>query len=175
MVWVKLGILIVLIIVLIYLSRRVLAQTPHGFYRLFAFISILILIFLNSDSWFANPFSIQQLFSWLLLLTSIFLVIHGLTLLKQIGQPNGNFENTTHLVISGAYHFIRHPLYASLLALTWGAGLKAITIPSLCLSLVATVFLYATARVEEQENLMRFGAEYQEYMRKTKLFIPFIW
>ena len=34
------------------------------------------------------------------------------------------FENTVKLVEVGLYRFIRHPMYASLLLLAWGAFLK---------------------------------------------------
>ena len=42
------------------------------------------------------------------------------------------------------------------------------------LAAVATGAVYLTARVEEQENLRNFGAEYAEYMRETHMFIPFV-
>jgi protein-S-isoprenylcysteine O-methyltransferase Ste14 len=36
------------------------------------------------------------------------------------------------------------------------------------------LFLVATARVEEAENLRFFGEEYQEYMKRTKMFVPYL-
>jgi len=39
---------------------------------------------------------------------------------------------------------------------------------------VATLFLVATARAEESENLQKFGTEYAEYMKKTRMFVPFL-
>jgi Phospholipid methyltransferase len=62
-------------------------------------------------------------------------------------------EKTTCLVRSGAYRIIRHPLYASLLALAWGAFLKAPSWLGLVLAAVATGAIYLAARAEEQENL----------------------
>ncbi len=37
-----------------------------------------------------------------------------------------------------------------------------------------TLFLVATARAEERENLADFGAQYAEYMRRSKRFVPFV-
>jgi protein-S-isoprenylcysteine O-methyltransferase Ste14 len=37
-----------------------------------------------------------------------------------------------------------------------------------------TAFLIATAKVEEVENLSKFGADYAAYMKTTKMFIPFL-
>ncbi len=42
------------------------------------------------------------------------------------------------------------------------------------LALLCTAFLFATARVEERENINFFGDEYVEYMRHSKMFIPFV-
>jgi hypothetical protein len=87
----------------------------HGFFRFFAFEATLGLILLNLRDWFRAPFSWHQLISWVLLVSSLLLVIHGFYLLRRIGRPVGDFEQTTHLVRVGAYRYIRHPLYASLL------------------------------------------------------------
>ncbi|MFB0564962.1 MAG: isoprenylcysteine carboxylmethyltransferase family protein [Candidatus Aminicenantaceae bacterium] len=146
----------------------------HGFYRFFAFESILVLLLLNMRYWFQNPLASLKIFAWVLLIISLFLVIHGFYLLRVIGQPKGNIENTTNLVTIGAYKYIRHPLYSSLLFGAWGIFFKQVSLTSTVLVLVATVFLVATARVEERENIQRFGDEYVEYMKTTRLFIPFL-
>jgi protein-S-isoprenylcysteine O-methyltransferase Ste14 len=146
----------------------------HGFYRLFAFESILILIVLNLDNWISDPFSVHQIVSWLLLLCSIVLAAQGFYLLHTVGRPRSGIENTTTLVIVGAYKYIRHPLYSSLLFLAWGVFFKDMSLLGGILVLVATAFLIATAKSEEVENIQKFGAEYAAYMKTTKMFIPFL-
>jgi len=168
---------------LAYISRRSL-QLPrsHGFYRFFAWESILGLILLNISSWETTPFAPHQLISWTLLFLSVFLVAHGVRMLQVVGRPDENrpdnellaFEKTTRLVTVGVYKYIRHPLYASLLFLAWGASLKDITVPSLLLAVTASLFLLLTAKSDESECLLHFGSEYRAYMQKTKMFIPFI-
>jgi protein-S-isoprenylcysteine O-methyltransferase Ste14 len=157
-------------------------RSSHGFYRFFAFEAILALILLNLEFWFRQPFSIRQILSWSLLLISLFLAIHGFWLLRQIGKPDAsiddprrlNIEKTTQLVKVGAYRYIRHPLYTSLLCLAWGAFLKHPSLVGAGLGIIATLALYATSRAEEAENLEHFGAEYAEYIEETKMFIPLI-
>ncbi len=149
-------------------------RRAHGFYRFFAWEAILGLIIVNLRHWFADPFSPLHLLAWALLLVSIFLALHGFWLLRQVGQPQVKFENTTRLVTVGAYRYIRHPLYASLLCLAAGAWLKQVTPLTTALFVLAALCLYATARVEEGENLARFGPEYADYMRQTKMFIPLL-
>jgi protein-S-isoprenylcysteine O-methyltransferase Ste14 len=146
----------------------------HGFYRFFAFESALVLILLNLENWLRDPFSTRQIVSWLLLLASIVLVAHGIYLLRVVGRPESGIESTTRLVIVGAYKYIRHPLYSSLLFLVWGVFFKAPSIPGGILAAVATIFLITTARIEESENVQKFGAEYATYMKTTRMFIPFL-
>lgn len=66
-------------------------------------------------------------------------------------------------------------MYASLLVLTWGVFLKDVSLAGLLLSVAASTCLLATARVEEQEDLVRFGAAYSSYCRRTRRFIPFVY
>ena len=124
------------------------------------------------NRWFNNPFSIVQLFSWGFLILSLGLVIYGFYLLHQMGKPVGSFEDTTQLVVTGIYRYIRHPLYASLLYLGIGAFLKSPTLSSAGIFMAICAFLYATARVEEEENKRHFGPAYAEYMKITKMFVP---
>ncbi len=169
---------------ILWVSRRSLRQADsHGFYRFFAWEAILALFLLNARVWFHNPFSWYQIIAWSLLLISLFLALHGFWLLRQRGKPQETvrqeenllpLEKTTQLVQTGAYRYIRHPLYSSLLFLTWGIFFKAPGWFGLLLAGAATFCLLRTAQCEEAENLRYFGPQYQEYMRHTRRFIPFI-
>jgi protein-S-isoprenylcysteine O-methyltransferase Ste14 len=161
---------------LVALSWRPLKDPrSHGFYRFFGFEAITALVLLNADRWFSDPFSAIQIPSWFLLLLSLFLAVHGFFLLRSLGHPSGGIENTRTLVRQGAYRYIRHPLYASLLSLAWGACLKGPSLPSIVLALVATAALILTAGAEERECTAKFGEEYRAYMSRTKRFIPFLY
>jgi protein-S-isoprenylcysteine O-methyltransferase Ste14 len=162
--------------------RSLGSPRSHGFYRFFAFELLATLIVLNAPSWFRDPRSKRQLFSWFLGAASLGLAIEGFRLLRIAGRParapdrstNLAFENTTALVAVGAYRFIRHPLYASLLGLAWCAGLKNLSAISAGLTVGASGFLVATAVVEERENLQFFGEPYAAYMKTTRRFIPYL-
>lgn len=146
----------------------------HGFYRVFAFESLLALFLLNAEAWVRNPLAARQLASWILLMASAILAVHGFTMLRRLGKPSASLETTTVLVTSGIYRYIRHPLYASLLYLGWGVFLRQPTFAAAALTAAASLFLFLTARVEELENLAKFGADYNEYMKATRRFIPFV-
>jgi len=168
---------------LMYISRVSLrVPLSHGFYRFFAWEAILGLLLMNLDRWFHDPLSPAQVVSWVLLFVSAFLAVHVARLLQIVGKPDPRrtddalfkLEKTTRLVTVGAYRYIRHPAYASLLCLAWGAFFKNTSWRPALLVLAATVFLVLTAKVEEAENIRFFGTEYGEYIRKTKMFVPFL-
>jgi len=85
-----------------------------------------------------------------------------------------SFEKTTTLVTTGIYHYIRHPLYSSLLLLTWGIFFKFPSWIGGLLGFLVTAFLVFTAKADETECTHFFGPQYQEYMKKTKMFVPYI-
>ena len=176
-------IFVILSAALAYVSRASLkVPRAHGFYRFFAWECMLALFFLVVYRWFRNPFSALQLISWLLMFVSGFLVLHGVYLLRRLGRPTKQrqdssllgFEKTTTLVTEGAYRYIRHPLYSSLLFLTWGIFFKDPTVITGGLALAATGFLVGTAKADEAECISYFGPSYEHYIERTKMFIPFL-
>jgi protein-S-isoprenylcysteine O-methyltransferase Ste14 len=175
---------IVLSLVLVYISRSSLrAPRSHGFYRFFAWEFILTLFLLNVEVWFQDPGSWHQLISWFLLILSIVPLVFGIHALRARGKPTRQregepqllaFEKTSTLVTTGIYHYIRHPLYSSLLLLTWGIFFKMPSGLGLILALGATVSIVLTARADEAECIRFFGSDYKFYIKRTKMFIPFI-
>lgn len=180
----KLIVFIAASIGIIYISRSSLrAPGSHGFYRFFAWEFILALFLLNVEFWFVDPFSWHQLIAWFLLFTSLPPLAFGVHALVTRGKPVEHregqahllaFEKTTSLVTTGLYRYIRHPLYSSLLFLTWGIFFKLPSWPGAILALAATLALIATAKADEAECIRFFGPSYQAYMKQTKRFVPFL-
>jgi protein-S-isoprenylcysteine O-methyltransferase Ste14 len=165
------------------ISWRTLFNTrSHGFYRFFSWECIIWLMVSNYKFWYANPFGIQQIVSWIFLFWSAYLVIAGVVQLKKSGKPAPErnekvlyqFEKTSELVDTGIFKFIRHPLYSSLLFLTWGIFLKNSSVTLLIVALLSSAFLYLTALFDEKECINFFGDKYREYMKRSKRFIPYI-
>ena len=180
---VRIGLFLALSAGLVYVSRAALRQPrSHGFWRLLAWECILGLFLLNIEGWFDDPFSPLQLISWFCLIVSGFLVLHAVYTLRKYGHPvekRGDealiaFEKTTQLVTKGAYRYIRHPMYSSLLCLAWGIFCKDTGWAAGGLAAAATGFLIATARADEAECVRYFGSGYLEYKKRTKMFIPYL-
>lgn len=154
----------------------------HGFYRFLSWECILWLFASNYSYWFDDPLSIRQIFSWIFLLYSGFVVLAGVIVMKREGRPGRDggqkklyrFEATTRLVKGGIFRYIRHPLYSSLLFLTWGILLKHISLPILIISILSSIFLLITALIDEKECKAYFGEPYRLYMKQTRMFVPFL-
>ena len=168
---------------IVYVSRASLRQPgSHGFYRFWAWEAILALAVMNAPVWFREPFGWHQIISWLLLILCLIPLVLGLQLLRQARRARAeradaallDFEKTAELVTTGIYGYIRHPMYSSLLLLAWGVFFKAPSWPGLALAAAATGSLVATAKAEERENVRFFGPSYESYMKRTKMFIPFV-
>ena len=173
----------VLSALLIWFSRNTLKYPKsHGFYRFFAWECILALVLLNLRSWGLDPLAPNQIVSWLLLFITSWLPVYAVRLIMIKGKPSNervdpasfSFEKTTTLITTGAFRYIRHPMYATLLFLAWAAYLKQFTWLGTALVLTASVFLFITAKRDEEECLKHFREPYRAYMQKTKRFIPFV-
>ncbi|RME91905.1 MAG: isoprenylcysteine carboxylmethyltransferase family protein [Verrucomicrobia bacterium] len=78
------------------------------------------------------------------------------------------------LVTTGIYARVRHPLYSSLMGLTWGWGCWVGSWPVLAAAAALTALLGFKARHEERWLVERFP-EYADYARRVARFIPGLW
>lgn len=169
---------------LLYISRgAIMRPRSHGFYRFFAVECIFGLIWINLPVWGDAPLlSPNQFLAQVLLVTSIWLPLHAARRLRRLGQPSSTrndgaligFEKTTRLVTTGAFRYIRHPMYTALLCLAWGVFLQRFTWLGLLLVLASTALLFVTAKREEKECIEHFGDAYGDYMRRTHRFVPYL-
>jgi protein-S-isoprenylcysteine O-methyltransferase Ste14 len=77
------------------------------------------------------------------------------------------------LVTSGPYKFVRHPIYSGFLLAVFGTALADGTTWLLVLILMGIYFIYS-AKTEEKMMVGQFPNQYPEYMKRTKIFIPFV-
>ncbi len=125
-------------------------------------------------SWAALPFAIW--IRWL----GVGVALSGFVLLQWSQQSLGqNWSDAPkivegqQLIVSGPYHWIRHPIYAAcllilvsllLISANWCVGAMW----------VGMVGLGAASRIRTEESMMigQFGEAYRAYMRKTGRFFP---
>jgi protein-S-isoprenylcysteine O-methyltransferase Ste14 len=180
---IQIVVFLVLSIPIVIISWRTLFQfSNHGFYRFLSWECILWLAVNTVPVWFKYPFTFQHVISWVLLFLSLYVVLAGILLMKKHGKAQNRreddtlyaFEKTSEIVDKGIFAYIRHPLYCSLLLLTWALFFKSPSVLLVAVAVASTAFLFLTALAEEREDILFFGDSYKEYMKRTKMFIPFV-
>ena len=91
-------------------------------------------------------------------------VISSFVSLKHKGKPESGWEHTTTIINSGVFRVVRHPLYLGTAIWTVGIMLVVQSIPSTILGIIAIFCFWMASKKEDEFNIGKFGAEYQEYM-----------
>lgn len=95
-------------------------------------------------------------------------------------NPPGNFNihprphPRGHLVTSGPYRWIRHPMYSAVLLLALAAALYYGSIWKWAGWAALGLVLWLKARAEERLLLARYP-EYGDYRQRTRALIPYLW
>ena len=80
-----------------------------------------------------------------------------------------------HLVKDGLYRYVRHPLYLGEILRNLGVVLIFSSVYGTLIVLLGSFFLLFRIEIEEKMLIVVFGEEYEEYKRKTKRLIPYIY
>jgi protein-S-isoprenylcysteine O-methyltransferase Ste14 len=90
---------------------------------------------------------------------------------KNWGMPMSLKENP-ELVTSGPYRTIRHPIYTGIMLAMLGSSLVT-PIWFVVFAAFVGYFIYS-AKKEEKIMIGQFGDAYREYMKRSKMLVPFI-
>jgi protein-S-isoprenylcysteine O-methyltransferase Ste14 len=78
-----------------------------------------------------------------------------------------------HLIVSGAYRYVRNPMYVAIVVALVGEGLALGSVLVLGYSVMVAVAFNLFIRLYEEPHLRKvFGAEYEEYRRGVRRWIP---
>ena len=80
-----------------------------------------------------------------------------------------------HLVKDGLYKYVRHPLYLGEILRNLGVVVIFSSFYGTLIVLLGSFFLLFRIEIEEKMLIGVFGEEYEEYKRKTKRLIPYIY
>lgn len=75
-------------------------------------------------------------------------------------------------MVTGAYKYVRHPMYLGGIIGAFGLALLAGSLPGAVYSFVLALVLSHIADAEEENLRARFGEEYVEYARKVPKLLP---
>ena len=79
------------------------------------------------------------------------------------------------LITDGLFKYIRHPLYLGGIFQYVGGPFLFTSFISLIFMLMLIPIILLRIQIEEKMLLEEFGEEYEEYKKRTKLLIPFIY
>lgn len=137
----------------------------------FSQFTLLICLFL--------PFNlISTEYGWIFAFVFLSLALK-LLLYTSVHNKIGNFnivpeiKKGCSLITTGPYHYIRHPMYTSVLLLGLGALSYGFAFFKLGLMLALIIVMALKARREEK-YWCESSSAYRKYQKKTKMFIPFI-
>lgn len=87
-------------------------------------------------------------------------------------SPQLQLREEHHLVTTGPYSRIRHPLYTAMLG--YSASLALVTANWIFIAFAVVMIAGLFARVPKEEQMMigKFGEEYKAYMQRTGRFFP---
>jgi protein-S-isoprenylcysteine O-methyltransferase Ste14 len=134
---------------------------------LFLILWILDSFFLRTSTFLSDhvPLSIRLVFLGLALATAAYLSMSGH---DRICRE----ERGTKVVSSGAFRYVRHPLYSACLLFYLGLAVSTASIVSLAFFVVTFVFYNYLASFEEKLLEEKFGEEYKQYIRRTGKWVP---
>jgi protein-S-isoprenylcysteine O-methyltransferase Ste14 len=92
-----------------------------------------------------------------------------------LGRDWGIHPKEDHkLVTSGAYAYVRHPIYAGAMLALFGSALTG-SIVAVVLFMISIIFCLRRIDKEERTMLSLFLVQYPDYQARTKRLIPFVW
>ena len=100
--------------------------------------------------------------------------LFGVFSLGQNLTPLPHPKEEAHLVESGAYRYVRHPIYCGIIFMSYGWAIIARSWLTLAYATVVLLFLDVKSRREERWLTEKFPA-YPAYRRRVRKLIPFIY
>lgn len=148
--------------------RRLILRIAEGI-MIFQVIGIRLLSFLSCSF-------ITQVIGFLFVLIGFSLAISARKTLGNNWSHAYEYQvkNKQQLIITGIYSRIRHPIYSGLCMAFIGGELVAQSY-LVVIGLILLIGGYWQARQEEMILSNHFGNAYPIYMKRSKMFIPFLW
>ena len=158
------------LIVTMLIRRPPKRVTPNPWYWLLAFVASYWLVFILFFLQKGKPLTANWITDALAVLGLVIMLWARLSLGRNIGLVPAQRE----LVHSGAYAFMRHPVYTGLLVTSIAFVLRAYS-PLNALLMGLGVFWFIPIKSLVEENFLRADPQYAAYMQRVRArWIPFV-
>ncbi|MFX1567077.1 MAG: methyltransferase family protein [Promethearchaeota archaeon] len=113
---------------------------------------------------------------FLLFLTGSLLILVARAQIGRFGTAELITKEDHQLMTEGVYNYIRNPMYSGGLIATIGFCLVFRCVITLIIMFTYTFLIYRM-RINEEERILleKFGKEFEEYKKRTKKLIPFLY
>ena len=115
------------------------------------------------------PNSIRLPLGIVFLSVSAFLASKGLSIVFREKRENPG------VIRKSVFEVIRHPIYLSEILLYLGLLMLSLSLAAALIWGIAIMFLHYIAKYEEMLCLVRYGEEYNRYMRDVPMWVPRFW
>ena len=112
------------------------------------------------------PVGVRLPFGILLLIVSGYMAVTGLSIVF------GKQAQSQGVIKKGVFSFVRHPIYLSEIILYLGLLLLNISLAAAFIWIIAIFFLHYISRYEEKLLLVKFGKEYEHYIKEVPMWFP---
>ena len=118
--------------------------------------------------WVHFDVSWLEFIGFILYIPSTYLVMAPMRALKRYGTPETGIETTTFVDI-GIYATIRQPMTLGMAI--WSVALIFVfqSALSVILGVVSLFCFYMSARTESEYDILKYGDDYREYMRRVPM------
>ena len=124
------------------------------------------------DDW-ATP-SWLRIIGFILILSGLAIGVVAALRLGQSLTPTPVPTSNGQLTTSGVYRYVRHPIYAGVLAIVVGLTIRSGSWISLAVAVGTLAFFTAKAKGEEARLAERYD-DYSDYAERTPRFVPRPW
>ena len=111
--------------------------------------------------------TINYMANFLISLALIIIIFSVKDLWKSL-SPMPRPKENSKLITSGIYSFFRHPMYYSLIVISFSFFIKSLTIYNLILSILLTFIISNKIKTEEEYLTIKFN-EYASYKKDVKI------
>jgi protein-S-isoprenylcysteine O-methyltransferase Ste14 len=146
---------------------------------LYVLVGMTFIVILASISYYYNfglfNYNLGYIIGFILFI--IGLILQGVaeaTLGKYYLPSIGTVEGQK-IVKNGIYKYIRHPGYLGEIIIFFGLGFVTYSLLGILGAFIVSLMVYAGEVIPEEKYMLeKFGKEYEEYMKETFRFIPYI-
>jgi protein-S-isoprenylcysteine O-methyltransferase Ste14 len=150
-------------------------KKSNGIYPAFILCTLIISLVVLKDNSFIPGFVGNNYIAMVALVTGLIIRIISLRALKKSFSYSLAISDNQQLVVTGLYSVIRHPAYLGTFFYITGIVIMCQVLPGIAAIILFIPITVNRIRKEEGMLLKKFGGEYNDYRRKTKALLPFLW